>query len=110
MSESIRRVTTDFRSGAVPHWRALLDKTTVEGIDSQMSAIAIAWPEDVNVIEGFLVTSEEVFNFELNLGASAAVARPKVAHVTGWRTATDDERREFADELAQARALLANDV
>lgn len=109
MNESIRRVTNDFRSGAAPHWRALLDKATVEGIDSQMSAIAIAWPEDVNVIEGFLVTPEGVFNFELNLGDSATVARPKVAHVTGWRTATEDERQEFFSELAQARALMAAD-
>jgi hypothetical protein len=110
VNESIRRVTDDFRWGTAPHWRALLDKASVEGIDSERSAIAIAWPDDVSVIEGFLVTQEDVFNFELNLGASAAVARPKVAYVTSWRTATEDERQEFSSELALARALLAADA
>ena len=106
MNESIRRVTNDFRSGAAPHWRALLDKAVLEGIDPHASAIAIAWPEDVNVIEGFLVTLEDVFNFESNLGGTATAARPKVAYVTGWRTATEDERQEFSHELAGARAFL----
>ena len=106
MNEAIRRVTYDFRSGAAPHWRALLDKAALEGIDPQASAITIAWPEDVNVIEGFLVPPEDVFNFELNLGGTPTAARPKTAYVTGWRTATEDERQEFSDELGGARALL----
>jgi hypothetical protein len=109
VNEAIRRVTNDFHSGASPHWRALLDKAAREGIDPQMSAVAIAWPEDVNVIEGFLVTPEGVFNFELNLGDTASAVRSRVAHVTGWRMATEDEGQEFSNELDAARAFLASD-
>lgn len=107
MNESIQRVTQDYRSSDAPHWRALRDKAKTEGVEPMNSAIAIAWPEDVNVIEGFIVSPKQVFNFELSLGTKASTEPSKGAQVTRWNSASEDQAHEFSGVIAEAKAFLS---